>query len=119
MLSAPFGVTGLETALPVALAELVTPGYLSVPEVVGKLSTAPAQVLGLSGGTLEVGAPADIVVFDPDVEYVFDEHRIYSKSKNSPFIGRKVRGKVEMTIVDGEIVFRHGEAVAPTQGASG
>jgi dihydroorotase len=67
---------------------------------------------------LAEGAPADIAVLDPDLEYVFDEHRVFSKSRNSPFIGRRVRGKVEMTIVAGAIAFRHGEVQARAAGAS-
>jgi dihydroorotase len=118
MLKAPFGVIALEAALPAVLAELVAPGRMSLMQVVEKMSVAPARLFGLNAGTLAEGAPADVVAFDPDVEYVFDEHRIYSKSKNSPFIGRKVRGKVELTIVGGRIVFRGGQVYGPDTGES-
>jgi dihydroorotase len=98
------GVIGLETLLPVSL-ELVHKKMLSMVELFRRLSLAPAILLGLPQGRLEVGAPADLVLFDPNRAWVVDEDRFLSKSKNSPFGGRPVQGRVLRTLVDGRTVF--------------
>ncbi|MCI0480645.1 MAG: dihydroorotase, partial [Candidatus Dadabacteria bacterium] len=91
---APFGVIGLETALGVAVIELVEKKILSWSGLIAKLSYNPAGILGLKSGTLSKGAPADIVIIDPQKEYAYKKESIESKSKNSPFIGWKLKGKV-------------------------
>jgi dihydroorotase len=107
---APFGVVGLEIALGVCLTELVTPGLLDLPALIRRMSTEPARVFGLPGGTLRRGAVADIVVFDPQAEWTVDGSRFQSKSRNTPFTGRALRGRVTRTIVGGVTVF---EAAGP------
>lgn len=105
---APFGIIGLETALPVCFTELVVPGIISIPQLVEKMTVGPAEVLGMKDYSLASGHAADIVVFDPEAEYVIDKDKFRSKSRNTPFDGMKVRGKINMTLVDGKIVFREG-----------
>jgi dihydroorotase len=98
------GVIGLETVLPVSL-ELVHKRVLSMIELFRRLALAPADLLGLPQGRLAPGAPADLVLFDPTRAWVVDEDRFLSKSKNSPFGGRPVQGRVLRTLVDGRTVF--------------
>lgn len=107
---APFGMIGLETALPVVLTETYHKKVLSLSQVVEKLSANPAKIFGLENkGSLSVGADADIVVFDTDTDVVFDEDSFASKSNNSPFIGKKLKGKTLLTVVAGRTVFRDKE----------
>jgi dihydroorotase len=101
---AAFGIIGLETALPLTL-RLARDGVLALPEAVKKLSYNPASILGISGGRLIEGAAADLALIDPEYEYVLREEDIYSKSKNSPFIGKTLRGKNALTMVGGKIVW--------------
>ncbi len=103
---APNGIIGLETALGLAITELVDGGVLSLPQLVDRMSTTPARIFGLPGGTLAVGAPADVVVFDPTVEWDVRPEAFFSKSRNTPFGGRRLRGRADLTVVRGEIVFR-------------
>ncbi len=103
---APFGVVGLETALSLGLTELVRPGHLTLPTLIARLSSDPARVFRLSGGTLRRGAPADVVVFDAEANWVVTPERFLSKSRNTPFAGRTLTGKVERTIVGGVTVFQ-------------
>lgn len=111
---APNGIIGLETALGLAITELVEPGVLTLPELIRRMSTTPARIFNLPGGTLAVGAPADIVVFDPAVEWVVEPAAFFSRSRNTPFAGRRLRGRAELTIVRGEPVFeRAGPSVLP------
>ena len=99
---APFGVTGLETALPIALMVAAGDPQLAVRW----LSSNPAKVMGWTdAGVLRVGAPADITVFDPTEEWAFTAKESKSKSKNSPFIGKRLRGRVQYTVVDGRVVW--------------
>ncbi len=105
---APFGIVGLETALGLAITELVEPGLLSLPKLIGRMSTEPARLFHLPGGTLQRGAPADIVVFDPGASWAVDPATFRSKSRNTPFAGRKLRGQVERTLVGGLTVFVKG-----------
>ncbi len=103
---AAFGGVGLETLLPVAL-ELFHNGHLNLLQVIGRLTWAPAKLLGLGAGQLKAGAPADLVIFDPERGWKIDpDVHFRSKSKNSPFDGRLVQGKVLRTIVDGRCVFQ-------------
>jgi dihydroorotase len=103
---APFGVIGLETALPVCLAAMVDSGLLNLIEFVRRMSTAPARVFHLNGGALRIGHPADVVVFDPTAPVTIDPSRFCSKSRNTPFAGWKGRGRVERTLVAGRTVYR-------------
>ena len=101
---APFGIVGLETALPLTLA-LVEEGILSLESAVEKLSTAPAQAVGLAKGTLAVGADAEVVLIDPQAQREDDPGKFRSKSRNTPFAGWKVKGLVLTTFVRGRVVF--------------
>ena len=101
---APFGILGLETTLSLCLDRLVHAGLLELPRLVELLSTAPAKVLGVPGGTLAEGAPGDVTLFDPDAEVTVDKTRFRSKSRNTPFHGWKLRGKAVATVVAGRRV---------------
>jgi dihydroorotase len=107
--NAPFGVVGLETALGLGLTELVGGGVLSLPQLVERMSARPAAVAHLPGGTLRAGGPADVVVFDPDAEWTVDPAAFFSKSRNTPFSGRRLRGVVRWTIVGGRVVHVAGD----------
>jgi dihydroorotase len=99
------GAVGLETLLSAAL-RLVHAGRISLPGLLRALSTRPAEVLGLPGGRLAVGAPADLIVFDPDAPYVLDKRQLRSLSKNTPFDEARLEGQVTTTMVAGRIVFQ-------------
>lgn len=103
---APFGITGLETELPLSLMQLYHTRRMSLPDVLARFTTGPAKLLNLSKGTLQPGADADVTVIDPDQEWVFQRGESLSKSKNSPFHGWNLKGRAVMTIVGGEIVWR-------------
>ncbi len=105
--AAPFGVVGLETALPLTLA-LVEEGVLSLERAIAALTTEPARVVGLKKGTLAPGADADVVVVDPEAQWVVEPARFRSKGRNTPFAGWKVKGQVALTILNGTIVFQAG-----------
>ena len=102
----PFGITGLETALGLSLSELVHPGHITVNRMVELFTTGPAGILKLNRGTLSPGAPADITVFDTTTEWTYDVQESFSKSRNSPFSGRRFRGGPLATIVGGKIVWK-------------
>jgi dihydroorotase len=103
---APNGIIGLETALGLALTELVGGGLLDLPTLVLRMSTMPAKVFGLPGGTLARGSAGDVVVFDPAAAWTVDPGAFYSKSRNTPFGGRRLTGRADLTIVRGQVVFR-------------
>ncbi len=103
---APNGIVGLETSLGLAVTELVRGGLLTLGELVGRMSTLPARIFNLPGGTLSIGAPADVVVFDPDREWVVRPDEFYSRSRNTPFAGRRLFGRANTTIVRGQIAFQ-------------
>ena len=105
---APFGIIGLETALPVCYTQLVASGIIGVDKLIAKMTAGPAEVLGIENYSLAVGNAADITVFDPEAEYIIDKNTFRSKSRNTPFDGMKVKGKINLTVVDGKIVFREG-----------
>jgi dihydroorotase len=105
--TAPFGIVGLETALPLTLA-LVEEGVLSLESAVAKLTAEPARVFKLPKGSLAVGAEADVVIIDPDVQWEVDPGRFRSKSRNTPFAGWKVKGRAVTTIVGGRVVYELG-----------
>ncbi len=98
------GVVGLETALGLAL-ELVHRGVLAAARMVEMMSLKSAQLLRIDGGTLEEGARADITLIDPNMEWTVDPAKFISKSRNSPFAGRRLKGRAILTIVAGEVVF--------------
>ncbi len=101
---APFGIVGLETALPLTLG-LVEEGILSLEQAVRKLTSAPAAAFGLTKGTLALGADADVVIVDQQEQWEVDPSKFRSKSRNTPFVGWKVKGRVNTTIVGGRVVF--------------
>ena len=104
---APNGITGLETALPLALQGLHRYAGLPLARIVELLSTNPAVIFGLTDrGTLKTGAIADVTIFDPDQKWTFYAAESRSKSQNTPFDGWHFRGKVLATVVGGKIVFR-------------
>jgi len=104
---APFGIVGLETAFPLTMG-LVEEGVLSLEQAVKKLTTAPSAAFGLKKGTLAVGADADIVIVDQHEQWEVDPSKFRSKSRNTPFAGWKVKGRVNTTIVSGRVVFEAG-----------
>ena len=104
---APFGIIGLETSLGLTIAELVAPGIISLPQLVEKMSAAPARIVGLSNkGEIREGKDADLTIIDPDKDWIFTKEDIASRSKNTPFIGRKLKGTVEYTIFSGKVVYK-------------
>jgi dihydroorotase len=102
----PFGITGLETAIGLTLSELVHPGRITVGRMVELFTTGPADVLRMTRGRLAPGAPGDVTVFDLTAEWTFDVSHSLSKSRNSPFSGRKFRGGPVATIVGGAVVWK-------------
>ncbi len=102
---APFGIIGLETALSLCFTELCAKGVLSIPDLIAKLTTGPADILGYEDYSLKVGRDADITIFDPDEKYVIDKNKFFSKSRNTPFHGMEVAGKVKATMVAGKMVY--------------
>ncbi len=105
---APSGIIGLETALALGITELVEKRYLTLPELMAKMSLNPARLYRLDCGRMQTGAPADLVIFSPDEAWTVSEFR--SRSANSPFVGRKLRGKVKYTICGGRLVYQDGAA---------
>lgn len=102
---APFGIVGSETALALTMTHLVHTGKLTPYAMVERMSTRPAQIIGIDRGSLAEGKIADITIIDPEAEYVIDSSQFASKGKNTPFDGHKVRGMVKKTIVGGRIVY--------------
>lgn len=105
---APFGIIGLETALSLGIAELVDKKVLSWSGLISKFSSNPAGILGAPTGSLKEGSPADITIIDPDEEYIFKKESIESKSRNSPFINWKFRGRATTVFVNGAIAMKDG-----------
>ena len=103
---APFGIVGLETALPLSL-KLVDEKILTMSQVIEKLTVIPAQIVNSEKGTLQKDRIADITIFDPKEKYLIDKENFHSKGKNTPFQNWKVRGKVKYTIVSGKIVYNN------------
>jgi len=106
--NACFGIVGLETALPLSL-KLVDEKILSIGDVIKKLTSTPADIFNLKAGSLSLNNEADILIFDPNLEYSIDISNFYSKSRNSPFDGWKVKGKVIHTLVKGKTVYSENE----------
>ena len=105
--AAAFGLIGLETSLGLSL-KLVHDGVLSLSQLVAAMSTNPARILGVPGGTLAVGCPADITLIDLNREWTVDANTFASKSRNCPFNGWTLKGKAVMTIVGGKVVWEEG-----------
>ena len=101
--TAPNGSIGMETSLAAVLTAL--DGRLSLSQVIEKMSAAPARILGIPAGTLAVGAPADVVVFDPEEKWTVDPARLHGKSRNTPFKGMELTGRVKLTFSRGRRVF--------------
>ncbi|HEY7924086.1 MAG TPA: dihydroorotase [Vicinamibacteria bacterium] len=106
---AAFGIVGLETAVPLCLDRLVGAGVVALPQLVALLSTRPARVLGLPGGTLAPGSPADLTLLDLARRRAVDPGRFESRSRNTPFAGWTLRGWPAMTIVAGRVVWQDGK----------
>lgn len=104
-LTAPNGVIGLETSLAAGITQLVNPGVLTLIELIRKMSFIPAQILGIHAGTLRLGSPADIVLFDPKARWTVDPETLHGKSKNTPFKGMNLSGKVRFTFCGGKMVY--------------
>jgi len=117
-LYAPFGVIGLESALPVYVKALIEPGLMEWPDVVRAMTIRPAQILGLAKGTLVEGADADVTIIDPELSWTIDAERFASRSRNCPYHGWQVRGRAVVTIVDGQIKHVVGNLVGPNAIAS-
>lgn len=103
---APNGIIGFETALSATITYLIDKGYISYLDMVKLTSYNPAKILGIDMGTIEKGKTADITIFDPNKEYIYTEEMIVSKSKNTPYIGKKLKGQVKYTVVKGKIVYK-------------
>lgn len=107
---APFGIVGLETAVPIVFDKLVHPGRISLKRMIELLSLNPARLLKVRGGSLEEGAPADITVLAPDLPVTIDAATLVSKSRNTPFDRWQFRGGVAATIVGGKVAYRNAHA---------
>jgi len=103
---AEFGIIGLETELSVSITELIATRLLTWSDLVRKISLMPARILGIDKGTLGEGKSADLVVIDPNKEWVVQKEGLVSKSKNSPFIGRQLKGVVEYAVFGGKIAYK-------------
>ncbi len=103
---APSGMVGLETALAVTLTALYHTGKLTLSDILRKMTINPASILRVPYGRLAIGNPADVVVFDPDEVWEVEPEKFLSMGRNTPFGGRRLKGKVKYTIVDGRIVYR-------------
>jgi dihydroorotase len=104
-LAAPFGIASLECALGLYVKALIEPGILDWPGLIRLMTQNPAKIIGIDKGTLSKGRQADVTIIDPDAEYKIDAGKFRSKSRNCPYHGWTVKGKVEKTIVGGEIRF--------------
>ena len=91
------------------LTDLCQTGKLDLPTIITKMTYEPAQALGLAAGTLNTGAAADITVIDPELTWTVDEKKFYTRGSHSPFVGRQLKGRAVLTVVDGRIVMRDGQ----------
>jgi len=107
-LAAPFGVASLECALGLYVKALIEPGVLDWPGLIRLLTEKPAKIIGIDKGTLSKGKQADVTIIDPNAEYEIDVSKFRSTSRNCPYHGWKVKGKVEKTLVQGEVRFQAG-----------
>jgi dihydroorotase len=102
----PFGIIGLETLLPICIQRLIEPGHLTWPQLIAKLTSGPARVLGINKGTLKPGSDADVTLIDPQYEWTIDPNRFRSRSRNTPFAGWQVRGRAHLVMVSGQVRYR-------------
>ena len=107
IVEAPFGIIGFETALPIYLEVFYHTKRMTPMEVIRRLTVNPATVLDIPRGSISIGNIADITIINPDLEWEYDVTKTFSKSKNSPFHQKKLKGKAIYTIVNGNIVFKH------------
>lgn len=105
--SAPNGVVGLETSLAAVLDVLFHSGRLSLPQIARIMSTSPCEILGVDSGRIEIGGIADLTIINPDLEWEVSANELKSKSKNTPFKGRKLKGRAIYTICDGKITYKY------------
>ena len=108
---AAFGISGLETAVPLLITELVDTGVLTPGTLIERMTTGPARILGLAAGTLRVGSRADVVLIDLQLEKKVDPQQFYSKGRNTPLAGRVLKGWPVATLVEGRAVMRDGEVL--------
>jgi dihydroorotase len=119
----PFGIVGLETAVPLAIDRLVHGGILSLAEMIAKFTEGPARILGVPGGTLTEGSPGDVTLLDPERMSEVRPERFESRGRNTPFEGWKLKGRAAATVVGGKIVMnnmngnRDGMTIAAGEGA--
>ncbi len=106
MLNAPFGITGLETSVSLVITELVNKGLISYMKMAQLMSYNPAKILKIDKGSIETGKIADITIINPEEEYIIDRNTFVSKGHNTPFDGKKVKGRVRYTIKAGNIVYK-------------
>jgi dihydroorotase len=102
---APNGSIGMETSFAVTMTYLVKTGLITMPQLVEKMSLNPARILCIKAGAIDIDMPADIALVNTDEEWIVDENKLHGKSKNTPFKGRKLTGKVKMTLLGGRVVF--------------
>jgi dihydroorotase len=105
-LAAPFGIAGIECALGLYVEALIKPGVIGWPELIRMMTVGPAKVLKIDKGTLSVGSQGDVTIIDPDTQFTVDIDAWYSKARNCPYRGWKLKGRADYTIVDGEIRFK-------------
>ena len=105
---APSGMVGLETALAITLTELYHSGRMELADILRKMTFNPSCILGINRGRVAIGGSADLTLFDPDEEWVIDPQQFASKGRNTPFGGRRVKGKVKYTIVNGNVIYQEG-----------
>ena len=105
---APDGIVGLETSLGLGLTHIVGNGLIDLPTLIDRMSCGPARAFGLPGGTLAIGAPADVTIIDPKELWIVDRDNFISKSRNTPFHGSELKGRARYTIVSGVIVWKLG-----------
>ncbi len=106
---APSGFPGLETSLGILLTDLYHTGKIELPQLISKMTWEPARIFGLKAGGLSQGKPADITVLDTELEWTVDAAQFYTKGSHSPFVGRKLKGKAVLTMVDGQIIMQDGK----------
>lgn len=102
---APSGMVGLETSLGACITHLVKPGHLTLPELILKMSTVPAKILGLTPVLIQEGAPADLFVFDPEETWLVEPQQFRSKGRNTVFAGDTLTGKVHLTLCGGKVTY--------------
>ncbi len=102
---APFGILGLETSLGLVMTELVEPGVISLERAIEMMTVSGAQIVQIDAGTLREGGPADITLFDPKESWLVDPDQSFSNSRNTPFAGRTLRGRIRTTICNGTVVY--------------